>query len=66
MMGNWTDIRSLNGRLLGRIDSERRLLELVRNGEQLLVDLDHFILVTPIEQADVAVPPAQVGPQETK
>lgn len=63
MMGNWTDIRS-NGRLMARIDTERRLLELVRNGEQLLVDLDTYIGVTTMQAT--AEQPARPGPNEVK
>lgn len=44
MMGKWQDIRSATGRLVGRIDAERRLLEIVRNGDEVLVDLDEILV----------------------
>lgn len=63
MMGNWLDIRS-NGRLMARLDAERRLLEIVRNGEMLLIDLDVF-LDAPTAQGGEK-PAAPPGPQEFK
>lgn len=43
MMGQWQDVRSANGKLLCRIDAERRLLEIARGDQQALVDLDVFL-----------------------
>lgn len=43
MMGQWSDVRSASGKLLARIDGERHLLEIVRNGETALVDLDEYL-----------------------
>lgn len=42
-MGQWRDIVSPSGKLLARIDPERRLLEIVRNQERILVDLDAYL-----------------------
>lgn len=43
MMGQWQDVRSASGKLLCRIDAERRLLEIARGDQQALVDLDVFL-----------------------
>ena len=43
MMGQWQDVRSTSGKLLCRIDAERRLLEIARGDQQALVDLDVFL-----------------------
>lgn len=43
MIGQWSDVRSASGKLLARIDGERHLLEIVRNGETALVDLDEYL-----------------------
>jgi hypothetical protein len=43
MMGQWQDVRGPGGRLLCRIDAERRLLEIARNGEAVVVDLDVWL-----------------------
>lgn len=43
MMGQWQDVRSASGKLLCRIDAERRLLEIARGDQQALVDLDAFL-----------------------
>lgn len=62
MMGNWSDVRSATGRLVARIDAERRLLEIVRNGEQVLLDLDRFV-GSPQAFSDAV---GRVGPSEIK
>lgn len=65
MMGNWSDVRSPTGRLVARIDAERRLLEIVRNGEQVLLDLDRFVpSLQALSEAERLV--GHVGPSEIK
>jgi hypothetical protein len=44
MMGQWQDVRTPNGRLLCRIDAERRLLEFARKGNEVIIDLDVWLL----------------------
>lgn len=64
MMGKWQEIRTVSGRLLGRIDPERRLLEIVRNGDQALIDLDVYLHETSdATQSGIHLPP---GPTELK
>ncbi len=65
MMGNWSDVRSATGRLVARVDAERRLLEIVRNGEQVLLDLDRFV-PSPQAVADAEITVGRVGPSEIK
>lgn len=50
MMGQWHDVRSASGRLVCRIDAERRLVEIVRNGEEVLVDLDAALDLAALRQ----------------
>lgn len=65
MMGKWQDIRTVSGRLLGRIDAERRLLEIVRNGDQALIDLDAYLQETS-DATQSGIHPASPGPSEVK
>lgn len=65
MMGKWQDIRSATGRLMGRIDAERRLLEIERNGDEVLVDLDEILVAGQAGQPGGGEQPG-VGPGEVK
>lgn len=65
MMGRWQDIRSATGRLMGRIDAERRLLEIERNGDEVLVDLDEILVTGQAGTPGGAEQPG-VGPGEVK
>lgn len=64
-MGKWQEIRTVSGRLLGRIDAERRLLEIVRNGDQALIDLDVYLQSSDAAQGGIHLPAAP-GPSEVK
>lgn len=40
---NWVELRDKSGKLLARLEPERRLLEFQRRGELTLVDLARYL-----------------------